>query len=644
MRTTAPASRAYAYCLLCFGLLFAAARPSRAAEPLPSDFMPVSQIRPGMIGEGRTVFKGYKVEPFKVEILGIQHNSMAGCDMIVGKLEGQLLEKHGVVAGMSGSPVFIDGKLIGAVAYGWSYSYAPYCGITPIEQMWTVWRSIGQPSLAEARSGGSRIAGITGFAPAWDWENDWKQYRQMLQGKGSGGAGRESVSAGFRPELPELAHVKGEMRPVWSPMFCSGASPATNRLLRGFFASRGIELMGAGGVSGSGGGSSSDDPAPEMEHGSSVGVPILSGDLSLAGVGTVTYRKGDKMIAFGHPMFFKGGTSAPMAQAYIVGFMQSYERSFKMGDVRDVIGTIDQDRLFAIGGKLGEGPARVPITVQVNGPGASRPRTYNFSCWKNREFLPTMAAAAAQEAFSASVAESGDLTARIAYAVTLTDGRVVRKSFVQSDRGDLISNPVSSLLFDMFMLEENPFQEADIKAIDMTVSVEPGVHQDALVAARLVHASYRPGDRVTVLGRFRAWHGEDYERPFTLDLPRELPEGSYVIHLADANGALRIERANHPCTFAPRDFDGVVSLLQQNNIAENELRLYLFEPATDVNIDGHALDRLPFTMSSLIQNTAPVQTQHQSIGRELACQVHQTDGLLIGSQSLVVQVTNRISE
>ena len=207
-------------------------------------------------------------------------------------------------------------------------------------------------------------------------------------------------------------------------------------------------------------------------------------------------------------MFFKGGTSAPMAQAYILGFMQSYERSFKMGDVREVIGTIDQDRLFAIGGKLGSGPARVPITVQVGGPGCSRPRTYHFSCWKNRDFLPTMSAAAAQEAYSASVAEGGELTARIHYRFTLADGRVIEKNLFESDRGDIISQPVSALLFDMFMLEENPFLQADIRAIDMNVEVSPGVHQDMLVSAQLEHPSYRPGDRVSVIGRFRPWRGE----------------------------------------------------------------------------------------------------------------------------------------
>lgn len=629
---------------LGLAILLLAARPARAAqEPLPDDFMPSSQVKPGMIGEGRTVFHGYKVEPFKVQILGVQHNNMAGCDLILAKLDGPLLEKHGVVAGMSGSPVFIDGKLIGAVSYGWSYAYAPYCGITPIEQMWTVWQSIGEPALAEIHDNGPLPVSVDGASVAWDWEPAWHRYQQMMQGEKAGG-GHETTSAGFRPDLPELKGVQGEMRPVFSPMFVSSASPATARLLHGFFASRGVELMSAGSLSGSGGGSGPAEEAPEIENGSALGVPLLSGDMSLAGVGTVTYRKGNKLIAFGHPMFFKGGTSAPMAQAYILGFMQSYERSFKLGDVRDVVGTIDQDRLFAIGGKLGESPSRVPITVQVRGSGCSRPRTYHFSCWKNREYVPTMSASAAQEAYSASVAEGGDLTAKVAYDVKLADGRLIHKEFFESDRGSVISQPISAMLFDMFLLEENPFHEADIKSIEMTVDVTPGVHQDQLVSTRLEHATCRPGDRVNVVGRFRPWHGEEYERSFGMDLPRDLAPGNYVLHLTDSQGAMRVERANHPCCYAPRDFDGVVGLIQNSDISDDELRLYLFEPATDLNINGFAMDRLPVSMGAMMQTTAPPQTQYQSVGRELACQVQHAGVLVIGSQSLVLQVSNHIDE
>lgn len=623
--------------LLLWGSLARAAQ-----EPLPDDCMPSDQIRPGMIGEGRTVFKGFKVETFKAEILGVQHNAMPGCNIILAKLESPWLEKHGVVAGMSGSPVYVNGKIIGAVAYGWSFAYQPYCGITPIEHMWSVWQSIGQPGLTEQSSHRAGSDAIT--SEPWDWQSAWKTFQQSLDGGSSHqGLAGNSSAAGFQPDLPALAGVKEAMHPLWSPLYLSGASPKTEKMLHNFFAARGIELMGSGTLAGSGGGSS-DEPAPPIENGSALGVPILSGDLSLSGIGTVTYRKGDKLIAFGHPMFFQGGIAAPMAQAYIFGFMQSYERSFKLGDVREVIGTIDQDRLFAIGGKIGAAPARVPITVQISGPGVSRPRTYHFSCWKSKDFLPMMSATATQEAFNASVSDGGELTADLNYHIILADGRTIEKHFHESSKGSLIDSPLSSLLFDMFLLSENPFHEANVRSIDVSMKVNPGIHQDAFIGARLEHTAYKAGDQAHVIGRFRPWRDQEYDRDFYFDLPKELRPGTYVLHLADSSGALRVEKANHPERFMPRDFNGIIQFVQQMAVADDELRLYLIEPSTDINLNGYAMGQIPSSTEMLIQNTAPPQLQLQTVGKLISSSTQRMPSAVFGTQSLMVQVVDHFDE
>lgn len=611
----------------------------RAVEPLPADFMPSDQVKPGMVGEGRTVFKGFKVEPFKVEILGVQHNAMPGCNMILGRLYGPFLEKHGVVAGMSGSPVFVQGKLIGAVAYGWSAAYEPYCGITPIEQMWTVWQSIGQPGLTEASQ---RHPDGGNHTQAWDWPAAWQTYQQKFLGQGP--AEMSEATTGFKLSLPALAGFKGEMHPLWSPLFLSGASAKSERMLRNFFASQGLELMGSGTMAGSSAGNAGGEPAPPIENGSSLGVPILSGDLSLSGVGTVTYRSGDKLIAFGHPMFFQGGVAVPMAHAYIYGFMESYQRSFKMGDVREEIGTIDQDRQFAIGGKLGPAPPRVPISVQIKGTAASRPRPFHFSCWKYKDYLPMMTAIATQEAFTSSVAEGGELTAEINYRITLADGRVIQKQFHESSNDSLIDPPVMSLLFDMFLLVDNPYREADIQSVDVVIDVKPGYREAELIAARAEHNAFLAGDQVRVVGRFRPWHGEEFDRTFSLDLPKDLRPGSYVVHLADSRSATRIEKTHRPELFAPRDFDGLVQMAQQANHADDQLALYLFEPALDLNLNGYGMGSLPGTTAALIQNTAPANLQQQTVGRLLACQEQKTGETVSGSQSFVIQVVDHFNE
>lgn len=656
--------------ILALSVLTGGARLSRAAdvvgEPLPADCMSSDQVRPGMIGEGRTVFKGYKVEPFKVEILGVQHNALPGCNMILARLYGPYLDKHGVVAGMSGSPVYVNGKIIGAVAYGWSGAYEPYCGITPIEQMWTVFQAIGTGKAGEGREAGGESAASGGASAggalgAWDWQSAWRAYQGRLGGKkGTGGAGGgfsataaggglgASVGAGegsFRPTLPALAGKKGEMRPLAAPLYLSGASAASERLLRNFFAGEGVELMGGGVMAGSGGGGGAgDEKAPPLEHGSAIGVPILSGDLSLSGVGTVTYVKGDKLIAFGHPMFFRGATAAPMANAYIFGFMESYERSFKLGDVRDEIGTIDQDRQFAIGGRVGGTPPRLPITVNIHGSAASRPRPFNFSCWKNRSYVPMMTAVAMQEAFASSVAETGELSAEVRYTITLADGRKIEKRFHETTRETLLDGPLMSVLFDLFVLMENPYEQAEIARVEADIAVEPGFRQELLVSARLDRPTCLAGETVNVVARLRPWRGPEYERTIPVAVPAGLAPGSYVLHVADSVAALRIERAHHPERYLPRDFNGVVELTQQANVPDDELRLYLFEPALDLNLDGQQMGNLPSSMATLIQSTAPAQLQQQSVGRLLDAQTLHAGQALAGAAALTVQVVNHFDE
>jgi hypothetical protein len=620
-------------------LVWLAAMPIRpvGAEPLPDEFMTVDRIRPGMVGEGRTVFQGYKIETFKAEILGVEYNSFAGGDIIYARLSGGPLEQHGVAAGMSGSPVYIDGKLIGAVAYSWSFAYKPYCGITPIEQMWTVFRNIGKlPRPVERRGGAGGVAG--GVGQPWNWQADWDRYQAALNGQ----ADPPSVSRGFRPNLPALTGVEGELRPLTTPLFLSGASPQTERLLRRYFASRGLELFGSGSLSGSSGGRR--EPAPPIEAGSALGVPLLSGDLALAAVGTATWRRGDRLIAFGHPMFFDGSVNVPMAPAYIFGIMQSYARPFKLGEVGEAVGTIDQDRLYGVGGMFGPTPPRVPITVRVEGDAVANARPYSFSCWEDPDMLPTLTLAALQEAYVTSVAEGGKLTADVRYTITLGDGRRVEKTLRASAEGMVVNQPLSSLLMDLFLLLKNPFAEADLASIDVGLRVWPGRHEDALLAVQTDHDAYKAGEAVRLTATIRPWRGDDYEHCFSIRLPEDLQPGPYVLHVIDAAGAQRMDRMMHPGHYQPRTFDEVVDLVRRVDQPANQLGVALLEPAIDLDLRGEVLGRLPASVEGLIQATAAPRDRQPAVGHLLAQQTFQTPGPVSGSQTVLIQVVDHFDE
>lgn len=609
--------------------------PSWSAE-LPEVFMPSAQVRPGMSAEGRTVFRGYEVERFPMEILGVERNARPGSNMILARVLDDRFEKHGIAAGMSGSPVYIDGKIIGAIAYGWSFSYQPICGITPIEDMWTVWESIGRPGLTEAA--GRWTAEADPEKAPWDWSKAWEAY----QGQPSSDPPRsENRRAGFRPTLPELEGLEGRLIPLGTPLFVSASSGRTLERVSAFFESRGFDVMGASTLAATLEGSA--ERAPEIEAGSALGVPLLRGDLVIGGVGTATYRRGDKVLGFGHPMFGLGGTSAPLAPAYIFGIMHSYQRSFKLGALGEPVGVIDQDRLFAIGGRFGRQARRIPIQVRVDGPAVSRPRDYGFSAWRHPDFLPTICVAAVEEAFAGSVATQGRLNAETDYRIRLGNGRVVEKHFATSSDRFVIAHATSRFMFDLFMLAQNPFREASIESIEMDVRVHPGLLEDQLISLRSDHAVYEPGEVVGLKARLHRWRGEEYEWTCEVPLPAHLRPGGYVIHLADAEGALRVERFARPGRFAPRDFDGVLRVIEAMGFSDDRLRVYLFEPAMGMDIDSAALGSLPDSVAGVLKETVPRQRMHPSVGRQLYAGVHSMSAPVFGSRSLVIQVKQHVT-
>ncbi len=620
------------FTLLLLAVLMVA--PRGAAADLPPEFMPSSEVRVGMVGEGRTVFHGFEVESFKVTILGVEHNAMPGSNLIIARLEGPMLEQHGVVAGMSGSPVFIDGRLIGAVAYGWSFSYNPICGITPIESMWTVWENIGRPGVSKGkRPDASRIAGVA----AWDWERDWTAFATLIEGR----AAPESLA--LRPRLPALAGVEGELRPLWAPLFVSGASPRVEQRLRGFLAARGMELIGAGPM-GSGGGAGNDQPAPPIEAGSALGVPLMTGDMTLSGVGTVTWREGDRLIGFGHPMFFDGASAVPMSAAWIIGFMQSYQHSFKLSEVREIVGTIDQDRLFAIGGRFGDSPPYIPLRVRIAGEAAGIPREYNFRCWKNPDYLPFLSLVAIEQAYSGSVAEGGEMTLEASYDIELADGRRIRKRNFSSAQAQVITPTLRSLMFDMFALLGNPFREADIVSVDVTLEARSGMlRQQGLVGLTATHSHYRPGDTVQLEARLLPWRGPEFTHPIQLELPADIAPGSYVIHLTDAAAAQQVERTNAPGPFAPRTYEDVLDLVDVVDLPADELRLYLFEPAHDLVLQGKSLAGMPGSMQALVRGTALPQVQQQAVGRRLDRRLLRMDAPTYGAATVTIEVAAHIN-
>lgn len=616
------------------------------AVELPDDCMPLSEVKVGMIGEARSVVSGFEIEPFKVEIMGVEKGALPGGAMILARMEGKYLENHGIVAGMSGSPVYINGKIIGAVAYGWTFAYRPYAGITPIEDMLTVWNKIDEFKPGPKAKG--KLAGYRGTpsgasaAMGWDWQADWEAYQQR---NGLGAAAPEPVS--FRPTSPELVKAFGtepiEMVPLTAPIFVSGASSRTMTQLQNFFGSRGLSLFPAG----ASGGSNEDPekPSPDIEAGSAIGVPIMTGDMTVSSIGTVTYRQGDKLIAFGHPMFFEGPSNAPMAKARIFGTMQSYNRSFKLGESREIVGMIRQDRQFGIGGVFGDAPERVDVKVRVHGDGVSHPREYKFSIWESPDFLPQLAGIAAiQESFSGSAAQGGELTLECSYDIGLADGRHIKKRLTESSQFASTVPFSLSLIRDLFMLLNNPYEQVDLESVTLDLRATPGFRIDSLVKAVPRYGRVEPGDKLEIDTLWQPFRGEKYNRRISVTIPKDIRPGSYVVHVADADTATRIDQRHEPASFMPLDIDETVEVAQRIDYPTDHLKIYLLAPQIGVSLRSDSLEGIPSSIQTLMESTAAPEIQNPVMGHVLSIDETRFDYPIVARASFAIDVVSYIEQ
>jgi hypothetical protein len=329
------------------------------SQPIPNGILPLSQLKAGQHGEVWTVFRGTVPEPFAVEVTGVVRNALGpGKSLILCQLTDPRVQSMGAVAGMSGSPLYIDGKLAGALSYQvQAFETVHFAGFTPAADL----SEVGDRVEPEANSAGSTLV----FAP---------------------GSGVTPVIAGggFSP-----------LRPVFT---LNGLSPLVADLMKPYFTALGITTTALGGSLDS---NSTEEPAGPLRAGSAVSVALATGDITLAGTGTVSRIDGDRVIAFGHPMMSLGDIELPMCSAEIVAIIPSALESIKIANTGPVIGTITQDRLSAVSGLIGRRPALIDVDVSV-ASSRGAPRTLHFQVARQDQLTPAIIAAGVTQAIVGS--------------------------------------------------------------------------------------------------------------------------------------------------------------------------------------------------------------------------------------------------
>ena len=377
------------------------------AVPAPADaIMPLSEVKIGMKGYGLTVFRGTEPERFDVEVLGTIRRFRPHQDLVLIKTTHPRLEVAKVVAGMSGSPVFINGRMIGAYAYGWQFGAEPIAGVTPIQAMLDelsrplpIMRPVPGAPIADAstRQNGWAVSAASAHGNAEGTGYDGDPGRYDLRdhaGKLAARAAAPTATAG-----PSLM-------PVATPMLLGGLGDRAAKVARDLFEPLGFEPVQGGGA-----GAMNDPDAPKRYvNGGAIGVQLVTGDISAMGLGTVTRVEGDKLVAFGHPMMNGGVAAMPTAVARVLWVLASQARSFKLGEAVRPLGALVNDRQAAIVVDTNSKAPSFPATVEITGvPGAPH-KNWSFMIAHDKFMSPSFVALAVGSAIEATTSERRDVT------------------------------------------------------------------------------------------------------------------------------------------------------------------------------------------------------------------------------------------
>ena len=550
--------------------------------------LPLSQVKPGMKGRGKSVFQGAAIEEFDVEILGVLANIQPQRNVILARLRGRGLETTGIISGMSGSPVYIDGKLIGAIAYGFSFSKEAIAGITPIDEMLAIERAPLDPK--------------TGGATAFPIRDDISQ---------------EELSGTFQKSLearPQARPAGLTIAPLELPLMFSGFSAGAFERARSFFAPLGFRAVRAGT-----GGQSRSGPPPAgqtVREGDAVGVQLLGGDLDVSAVGTATYVDGAKVLAFGHPLYNLGAVDYAMTRAEVIAVMPSLESSFKLTSTGPVIGRFSQDRTPGAAGEVGVMPRLIPLNIGLQSGPAAR-KSFKLKLVNDKFLTPALVNIAVSTLITSEERSLGDLALDFDADIFLDKGGMsVHLEDLFSGSYDNSPVSLSGLVAAAVQyLMNNEFKDVGIFRIDLNVRVLEESRLCALEKVLLDKYEVSPGEPIQIKVFYRTQKEESLMEEITVQTPA-LPAGTeFQIIVGDAASMQQVERAQYRIQdFVPRSLSQLVRIL--SNLRKNN-RIYfkIIASKPGLFLKGEEMPNLPPTLKSMFASPRAAASSTTEITR-----------------------------
>jgi hypothetical protein len=578
----------YSAALAVFAAAFLALPATAQSEPTRPkagkvEILPASALKPGMKATAWTVFSGSQAEPVPVEIIGLWKNAWGPRqDIILAKMGGKA-QRTNVAGGMSGSPVYVDGKLIGAVALRMSvFSPDAICGITPIELMLEI-NDFDSSRPIDARTPDKLAPRASVEVPG-----------ELLS---------QAVAAGASPNLPAQAAL---MTPIETPLTFSGFNPTVLEEFGPMFRQMGVAAV-QGGAAGS---LKAAKPAAgwqnALQPGDAVAGVLVSGDMSITGLGTVTYNDGKRVLAFGHPFFNLGPVDMPMSKGEVLMVLSSQFQPNKFANATEIVGALHQDRHSGIMGTLGAEARMIPVSVKVRSFGdqdtVRKEKDFRFNVFVQQKWTPTLMMVTLFNSISGLNDFAEETTYRLTGQVEL-DGQQKLSLTTMQAPGDF-PIPAPMLLagwwgdkFNRLFL--NAVKTPQLRSVNVSIDLLPDRRIASIENAWLGSSEVTPGAEIPVKAFLRPYRGERIEREFKVRIPLGLPKGDHRLMLSDAD---TLNRMQTTAGFMNRflDLPQAVSLINQER-SNNKLYVSLVQSRPTLYSEDKTLPSLPASVLNVMQ-------------------------------------------
>ena len=614
--------------LLVAAATFASVGLARAGETVArDDILKPEDVKAGMKGFGLTVFQGSEPERFTIEVIGRLRNMLPQQDIILIRSRDEKLKDSKVVAGMSGSPIYVecaDGKerLIGALAYGWGFTVEAIAGVTPITNMLA--------GLDEVKLEGELEEAKPGAAKRADMKRKASGPRAHASAPPEDAA--DLVIGAIDPERaraalePPPAPAPGELRPVVTPLMVSGLRPSTIAEVRRMFAPFGLEPVQGG--AGSGTGAPGKGGKISFTPGDAIGVQLMRGDSDFTATGTVTYVDGDHVLAFGHPFFEAGRWEAPVTKAEVVLILASQARSFKLSNSGVVAGRLLDDQQSCIVAELGGKVEMTPCTVKVRGPGRPE-RTFNFEMIRHQALTSRLAFFAVSDSVRSAFPLADDAVITVKQRLDISGDRVLELETVTAAGGSFsysMTGPLSAVL-------SNPFERVMIERMSFDILVEPGRRTAHITSATPARREAKPGEEVTIRVRMRPF-GRDWDEEEEIEIVVRIPEdtspGKFGIRVVPGS-SVRPDVA--PIRNLDQYIAGVAKLRPPTSLVAIVPR-----PTRGLRRDGRVMPSLPASVMNVL---VPAGASGPGPSGDRTLVEKKTDWVLSGGAGVTIDILKR---